>query len=56
MNAIFFVEKFYETDFRKTSSGGSMGSRNFDLTQVLEMEKMPDTEQIAELLKHKTWN
>jgi len=52
----FFVEKFYETDFKKTSSGGSMGSRNFDLTQVLEIEKLPDTKQIAELLKHKTWN
>lgn len=52
----FFVEKFYETDFRKTSSGGSMGSRNFDLTQVLETEKLPDTKEIAELLKQKTWN
>jgi len=52
----FFVEKFYETDFRKTSSGGSMGSRNFDLTQVLEIEKLPDTKDIAELLKQKTWN
>jgi hypothetical protein len=52
----FFVEKFYETDFKKTSTGGSMGSRNFDLTQVLELEKLPDAQQIAELLKHKTWS
>lgn len=52
----FFVEKFYETDFRKISPGGSMGSRNFDLCQVLEIEKLPDTEKIAELLKHKSWN
>lgn len=51
----FFVEKFYETNFRKTSPGGSMGSRNFDLCQILEMEKLPDTEKIAELLKNKTW-
>ena len=52
----FFVEKFYDTDFRKTSTGGSMGSRNFDLCQVLEMVKLPDTKEIAELLKHKSWN
>lgn len=51
----FFVEKFYETNFKKTSPGGSMGSRNFDLCQVLEMDKLPDTEKIAELLKNKTW-
>lgn len=52
----FFVEKFYETDFKKTSLGGSMGSRNFDLTQILESEKIPNTMEIAELLKQKTWN
>ena len=33
-----------------------MGSRNFDLTQVLELEKLPDAQKIAELLKHKTWS
>ena len=52
----FFVDKFYETDFRKVSFGGSMGSKNFDLTQVLRVDKLPNTEEIAELLKHKTWN
>jgi hypothetical protein len=32
-----------------------MGSRVFDLTQILETEKLPGTEEIAELLKYKTW-
>lgn len=52
----FFVERFYETDFRKVSSGGSMGSKNFDLTQVLDIDQLPHTQEIAELLKQKTWN
>lgn len=51
----FFVENFYETDFKKISAGGSMGSRVFDLTQILATEKLPETAEIAELLKHKTW-
>lgn len=51
----FFVENFYETDFKKISAGGSMGSRVFDLTQILATEKLPGTAEIAELLKHKTW-
>ena len=28
----FFVEQFYETDFKKITSGGSMGTRIFDLS------------------------
>lgn len=52
----FFVEKFYETDFKKISPGGSMGTRIFDLADLLGIEKMPDAEQIAELLKDKRWS
>ncbi len=52
----FFVEQFYETDFRKTSPGPSMGTRIFDLTAVLGVEKLPDVQTIAGLLKEKTWN
>lgn len=52
----FFVDKFYETDFKKVSKGGAMGTRIFDLTEILQTEEIPETEEIAELLKSKTWN
>ena len=52
----FFVEKFYETDFKKTTPGPSMGTRIFDLSTILGTDNLPDTETIAELLKEKTWN
>ena len=51
----FFVDKFYETDFAKKSPRAPMGSRMFDLTDVLGTSTLPDTKQIAELLKNKTW-
>ena len=54
----FFVEKFYETDFPKVTKGPSMGTRMFDLKEVLQIEGdvMPDTNDIAEQLKYRTWN
>ena len=52
----FFVDKFCETDFPKITKGPSMGTRMFDLTEVLQMDTLPSTEEIAELLKNKTWN
>ena len=51
----FFVEKFYETDFRKISKGGSMGARIFDLTEILKTNELPDVKTIAELLRNETW-
>ena len=51
----FFVDKFYETDFRKVSKGGSMGSKIFDLTEILKSDNLPEVDQIAEILKDKTW-
>ena len=51
----FFVEKFYETNFKKITPYAPRGTRIFDLTQVLETDKLPDTEIIAELLRDKTW-
>lgn len=51
----FFVDKFYETDFKKITPRAPMGTRVFDLTQVLELEKLPDVQGIAELLRTKTW-
>ena len=52
----FFVEKFHETDFKKITPRAPMGSRVFDLTQILETEQLPSTQAIAELLKTKTWS
>ena len=52
----FFVENFYETDFKKISAGGSMGTRIFDLSYLLETDELPDVEQIAEMLKNKSWS
>ncbi len=52
----FFVEKFYETDFKKITPRAPMGTRIFDLTQVLDTDKIPGTDKIAELLTEKTWS
>lgn len=51
----FFVEKFYETDFRKITPRAPMGTRIFDLTQVLGTEDIPPMEELAEKLKYKEW-
>ena len=51
----FFVEKFYETDFRKITPSAPMGTRIFDLTQVLGTEDIPPMEELAEKLKDETW-
>ena len=51
----FFVEQFYETDFKKISSGGYMGTRIFDLSALLGSDEIPEVEQLAELLKDKSW-
>ena len=51
----FFVEKFYETDFKKVTPRAPMGTRIFDLTQILGTENIPDTEQLAEVLKNESW-
>ncbi len=51
----FFVEQFIETDFKKITKRPPMGSRIFDLSQILSLEKMPPTEKIAEFLKDKSW-
>lgn len=51
----FFVDKFYEMDFKKISPRAPMGSRIFNLTEVLKTDKLPDTEEIAKRLTQKTW-
>lgn len=52
----FFVDKFYETDFKKITPRAPRGSRVFDLTQILETEQLPETQEIAGLLTSKTWS
>lgn len=52
----FFIDKFYETDFKKITPRAPMGTRVFDLTQILETEQQPEIQEIVELLKAKTWS
>lgn len=52
----FFVEKFHDTDFKKTTKYPLRGPRVFDLTQVLETNTIPNSvEEIANILKEKIW-
>lgn len=51
----FFVEKFYQTDYKKNTSGAPMGTRIFDLSQILNITQAIPTETIAKLLETQTW-
>lgn len=51
----FFVDKFYETDYKKITPRAPMGTRIFDLTQVLGTEDIPETEELARRLSEKVW-
>ena len=51
----FFVEKFYQTDFKKVTPRAPMGSRMFDLSQILGVKTLPDTEVIASTLQNMEW-
>ena len=52
----FFVEKFYETDFKKITPKAPMGTRVFDLSQILGAEEIPEMEKLAEMLRNKSWS
>jgi hypothetical protein len=52
----FFVEKFYETDFKKVSPRGLMGTKFFDLSELLNVEELPSVAKIAEELRKLTWS
>ena len=41
-------------DFKKITPRAPMGSRVFDLTQILGTDDLPDTEEMAERLKNET--
>jgi hypothetical protein len=51
----FFVDKFYETDFKKISRQSLRKAKFFDLFDILGVNKLPETAEIAKLLKNKTW-
>ena len=51
----FFVEKFYETDYKKVTPRAPMGTRIFDLTQVLGTKDIPDIEELAQRLMSESW-
>ena len=51
----FFVEQFYETNFKKITPYAPMGTRFFDLCSILQTDTLPNTEKIAEILSNKTW-
>ena len=52
----FFVDKFHETDYKKITPRAPMGTRVFDLTQVLNSKDIPDVAILAEKLKELTWS
>jgi len=53
----FIVERFYETSFRKSTPFPIRKWRDFDLRDYLgkELTELPPVQEIAEKLKHKTW-
>lgn len=51
----WFVEKFYDTDFRKETPYPLMGSKIFNLCDTLQIDTLPSTEEIANQLKEKYW-
>ena len=51
----FFVEEFISTDFQKITPRAPMGSRVFNLTEVLALKELTDINTIAELLSTKSW-
>lgn len=51
----FIVEKFYPTDFKKSSKNAIQKSKFFNLADMLGYVEMPSTEQIAKDLDGKIW-
>lgn len=50
----FIVDKFYQTDFKKTSKYGLLSTKYFDLRKYLKTP-LPETEIIADKLAQQTW-
>lgn len=51
----FFVDKFYDTNYKKETPYAPMGTRFFNLCEVLGTKTLPAVQDIAKLLEKKTW-
>lgn len=51
----FMVEKFYPTNFVKSSKNPIPKSKYFDLEELLQCKDLPSTEEIAKILDGKEW-
>ncbi len=51
----YLCDEMVETDFRKTSPGGIMGHRYFDLEKVLAGKIPKSMSELASLLRQRTW-
>jgi hypothetical protein len=51
----YLCDRLQETNFRKTSRGGIMGHRYFDLEEVLETTVSQDVSVLAASLRLRTW-
>ena len=53
----YLCDAMEETAFRKTSPGGIMGHRYFDLQEVLDVKTLPSTlNELGQRLRQHTWN
>lgn len=51
----FCVDKFYETNYRKATKFPLQGTKFFDLRDILQIDKLPNVENIALQLNNKVW-
>ena len=51
----FCVDKFYKTDFKKETKYPLQGTKFFNLKKELNLQTLPSTDIIADLLKNETW-
>ena len=52
----FFVKEFIEIEFKKSTKGGLMGTRYFDVSDMEEYHEEMTSEDIASLLNTKEWD
>jgi hypothetical protein len=52
----FFVNKFYETNFMKSSKNGMMGKRYYDVSNMEGYNEKMNANNIADLLRGKEWS
>jgi hypothetical protein len=51
----FLVHQFYPTEYKKLTKYPIQRAKYFDLREVLGLKELPETAEIAELLKTKDW-